>query len=116
MTAMTLDTLSGGRFILGIGPSGPQVVEGWHGEIYGKPLTRTREYVAIVRQILKRESPLEFEGEFYHIPNRRPGSIGLGKPPGQRALQRDDDRERQHGAAGRRGSHVHSCWTPPGWR
>lgn len=80
MTAMTLDALSGGRFILGLGPSGPQVIEGWHGELYGKPLTRTREYIAIIRQILRREGPLEFQGECYHIPNHGPGSTGLGKP------------------------------------
>src|SRR3954469_2090931 len=60
MTAMTLDSLSGGRFILGLGPSGPQVVEGWHGVPYGKPLARTREYVTIVRSILAREAPLQF--------------------------------------------------------
>ena len=80
MTAMTLDALSGGRFVLGLGPSGPQVIEGWHGELYGRPLTRTREYIAIVRQILRREAPLEFQGECYHIPNTGPGSTGLGKP------------------------------------
>ncbi|MGD9600774.1 MAG: LLM class F420-dependent oxidoreductase [Gammaproteobacteria bacterium] len=80
MTAMTLDHLSGGRFILGVGPSGPQVVEGWHGEIYGKPLTRQREYIGIVRQILAREKPLTHQGEYYHIPNTGPGSTGLGKP------------------------------------
>ncbi|MFO1378224.1 MAG: LLM class F420-dependent oxidoreductase [Steroidobacteraceae bacterium] len=80
MTAMTLDVLSGGRFILGVGPSGPQVIEGWYGELYGKPLTRTREYIAIIRQILKREAPLEFHGEYYDIPNTGPGSTGLGKP------------------------------------
>jgi F420-dependent oxidoreductase-like protein len=80
MTAMTLDSLSGGRFMLGIGPSGPQVVEGWHGTPYGKPLTRTREYVAIVRKILAREAPLEFEGELYRIPYRGPDATGLGKP------------------------------------
>ncbi|HKQ71082.1 MAG TPA: LLM class F420-dependent oxidoreductase [Polyangiaceae bacterium] len=80
MTAMTLDALSGGRFILGLGPSGPQVVEGWHGVPYGKPLTRTREYVAIVRKILAREAPLEFEGEHYQIPYRGPDATGLGKP------------------------------------
>ena len=78
MTAMTLDHLSGGRFILGLGPSGPQVVEGWHGVPYGKPLTRTREYVAIIRQILAREKPLEFHGEHYDIPCS--GGTGLGKP------------------------------------
>jgi F420-dependent oxidoreductase-like protein len=80
MTAMTLDHLSGGRFILGLGPSGPQVVEGWHGVPYGKPLTRTREYIRIVRQILAREKPLEFHGEIYDIPVTGPGTTGLGKP------------------------------------
>jgi F420-dependent oxidoreductase-like protein len=80
MTAMTLDGLSGGRFILGLGPSGPQVVEGWHGVSYGKPLTRTREYVSIVRAILKREGPLEHKGIHYEIPYRGEGATGLGKP------------------------------------
>ena len=80
MTAMTLDALSGGRVILGLGPSGPQVVEGWHGVAYGKPLTRTREYVAILRKIFAREQPLEFEGELYQIPYRGPDATGLGKP------------------------------------
>ncbi len=80
MTAMTLDHLSGGRFILGLGPSGPQVVEGWHGTPYGKPLTRTREYIAIIRQILAREKPVEFHGEMYDIPVTGPGTTGLGKP------------------------------------
>jgi F420-dependent oxidoreductase-like protein len=80
MTAMTLDHLSGGRFILGLGPSGPQVIEGWHGTPYGKPLTRTREYIAIVRQILAREKPVEFHGEIYDIPVTGPGTTGLGKP------------------------------------
>lgn len=80
MTAMTLDAMSGGRFILGLGPSGPQVVEGWHGVPYGKPLTRTREYVQIIRRILAREEPLEFKGEHYEIPYKGPGATGLGKP------------------------------------
>jgi F420-dependent oxidoreductase-like protein len=80
MTAMTLDQLSGGRFLLGLGPSGPQVVEGWHGVAYGKPLARTREYVDIVRQIWAREKPLEHQGEHYQIPYRGPGATGLGKP------------------------------------
>lgn len=79
MTAMSLDHLSNGRFIMGLGPSGPQVAEGWHGQVYGKPLTRTREYISIIRSILAREKPLEFQGEFYHIPNYEPGSSGLGK-------------------------------------
>jgi F420-dependent oxidoreductase-like protein len=80
MTAMTLDHLSGGRFILGLGPSGPQVVEGWHGVPYGKPLTRTREYIQIIRQIWAREKPLEFHGTHYNIPVSGEGTTGLGKP------------------------------------
>ena len=80
MTAATLDRLSGGRFILGIGPSGPQVVEGFHGVPYGKPLTRTREYIRIVREIWAREKPLEFSGSHYQIPARGEGTTGLGKP------------------------------------
>jgi F420-dependent oxidoreductase-like protein len=80
MTAMTLDALSGGRALLGLGVSGPQVVEGWHGQPFGKPLGRTREYVQIVRAILARERPLEHTGEHYQIPYRGPGATGLGKP------------------------------------
>jgi F420-dependent oxidoreductase-like protein len=78
MTAITLDHLTGGRFRLGLGMSGPQVVEGWHGVPYGKPLPRTREYIEIVRQILRREKPLEFEGRYYRIPAE--DATGLGKP------------------------------------
>jgi F420-dependent oxidoreductase-like protein len=80
MTAMTLDALSGGRFRMGLGVSGPQVVEGWHGEAFGKPLVKTREYVAIVRQILRREKPVEFRGEYYQVPYAGPQATGLGKP------------------------------------
>jgi F420-dependent oxidoreductase-like protein len=80
MTAMTLDALSGGRFILGIGPSGPQVVEGWHGVAYGKPLERTREYIDIIRKILARTEPLTHTGEHYQVPYTGAGSSGLGKP------------------------------------
>jgi len=80
MTAMTLDRLSGGRFRLGIGPSGPQVVEGWHGVAYGRPVTRTREYVSIVRKILAREDRLEHQGYHYQIPYTGEGATGLGKP------------------------------------
>jgi F420-dependent oxidoreductase-like protein len=80
MTAMTLDALSGGRFILGIGTSGPQVVEGWHGVPFDKPLLWVREYVAILRTIFAREQPLTFDGERYQIPYRGPGATGLGKP------------------------------------
>jgi len=80
MTAMSLDQLSEGRFILGLGPSGPQVVEGWHGTAYGRPLTRTREYISIIRQILAREGPLTHEGFHYQVPYTGPGASGLGKP------------------------------------
>ena len=80
MTAMTLDGLSGGRFRLGLGVSGPQVVEGWHGQPFGKPLVKTREYVEIVRAILKREKPIEFHGEYYEIPYKGADATGLGKP------------------------------------
>jgi F420-dependent oxidoreductase-like protein len=80
MTAMTLDALSGGRFILGLGTSGPQVVEGWHGVPFEKPLLWMREYVEIIRTILAREKPLTFEGERFQIPYRGPGATGLGKP------------------------------------
>ena len=77
MTAATLDLLSGGRFLLGLGTSGPQVVEGWHGEPWGKPLLKTREYVEIVRAALRREL-LEHHGEHYDIPLS--DGTGLGKP------------------------------------
>src|SRR5213594_5117010 len=80
MTAMTLDQLSGGRFRMGLGVSGPQVVEGWHGESFGKPLSRTREYVALVRAILRREKPVEFRGEYYQVPYAGADATGLGKP------------------------------------
>ena len=80
MTAMTLDALSGGRFTLGLGTSGPQVVEGWHGVPFDKPLTWMREYITIVRAIFAREGALEFNGARYQIPYRGPGALGLGKP------------------------------------
>jgi F420-dependent oxidoreductase-like protein len=78
MTAATIDLLTGGRMLLGIGASGPQVVEGWHGVPYGKPVTRAREYVEILRRIWRRDQPLEFHGEHYDIPCA--GGSGLGKP------------------------------------
>src|SRR2546428_13430269 len=80
MTAMTLDALASGRFRMGLGVSGPQVVEGWHGQPFGKPLVKTREYVEIVRAILKREKPLEFRGEYYQIPYAGEKATGLGNP------------------------------------
>jgi F420-dependent oxidoreductase-like protein len=80
MHAMTLDHLCGGRHILGLGVSGPQVVEGWYGQPFAKPLTRTREYVSIVRQALDRQAPVTNEGPHYPLPYRGPGSLDLGKP------------------------------------
>ncbi|CAB4827329.1 unannotated protein [freshwater metagenome] len=78
MAAMTLDHLSGGRFVLGLGVSGPQVVEGWYGAPFPKPLARTREYVDIVRKVLLRDQPVTNDGEHYPLPY--PGGMNLGKP------------------------------------
>jgi F420-dependent oxidoreductase-like protein len=78
MAAMTLDHLSEGRVILGIGASGPQVVEGWYGQPYPRPLERTREYVEVIRKIIAREEPVTFDGKHYQLP--APGGMGLGKP------------------------------------
>jgi F420-dependent oxidoreductase-like protein len=78
MAALTIDHLSGGRFVLGLGVSGPQVVEGWYGQSFAKPLARTREYVSIVRQVLAREAPVTNDGAHYPLPH--PGGLGLGKP------------------------------------
>lgn len=80
MTAMTLNQLSGGRFLLGLGLSGPQVAEGWHGQSYKSPLLRTREYVEIVRKIMARQAPLTHDGTLYPIPYRGEDATGLGKP------------------------------------
>jgi F420-dependent oxidoreductase-like protein len=80
MTAATLQAMSNNRFLLGIGPSGPQVIEGWHGMPYGKPLTRTKEYIDIVRKVFAREAPLQHRGEHYQIPYAGPDASGLGKP------------------------------------
>jgi F420-dependent oxidoreductase-like protein len=79
MAAMTLDHLSGGRVLLGIGASGPQVVEGWYGRPYPRPLERTREYVDILRKIFKREDRVEYQGRQYQLPYRGEDSMGLGK-------------------------------------
>jgi F420-dependent oxidoreductase-like protein len=78
MAAITLDHLSNGRFVLGLGVSGPQVVEGWYGQSFEKPLARTREYVDIVRQVIAREAPVTSDGPHYPLPY--PGGTGLGKP------------------------------------
>jgi F420-dependent oxidoreductase-like protein len=80
MAALTLDHLSKGRMILGLGVSGPQVVEGWYGQPFAKPLARTREYVSIIRQVLRREAPVTNDGPHYPLPYKGPGSWGLGKP------------------------------------
>lgn len=80
MTVLSLQALSGNRFLCGIGPSGPQVIEGWHGVRFGKPMQRTREYIAIIKQVLAREKPLEFHGSEYSIPYDGPDASGLGRP------------------------------------
>src|SRR3954447_4314606 len=80
MHALTLDHLSGGRLILGMGVSGPQVVEGWYGQPFSKPLARTREVVDIIRQVLARKGPVTNEGPHYPLPFNRPGAMGLGQP------------------------------------
>ena len=110
MTATTLDQLSGGRFLLGLGVSGPQVVEGWHGVPYGKPLVRTREYVEIVREIWAREKPLEHQGEHYQIPYRGPGATRArqaaeehpARPADPDLRRRDRPEERRAGGGDRR--------------
>src|SRR5512145_2661945 len=80
MATLTLDHLSGGRMILGLGVSGPQVVEGWYGQPFAKPLARTREYVDIIRQVLRRAAPVESPGPHYPLPYRGENAWGLGKP------------------------------------
>lgn len=81
MTAQTIDELAGrGRVIVGLGVSGPQIVEGWYGQPWGKPATRIRDYVAIMRKIWKREAPVTHDGAEISLPYTGPGSVGLGKP------------------------------------
>src|SRR3954468_15560624 len=80
MAAMTLDHLSGGRFILGLGASGPQVVEGWYGRPYPRPLERTREYVEIIRRVWARNGPVTYDGRQYQLPYAGEAGTGLGKP------------------------------------
>lgn len=79
MSALTMDHLTEGRFMLGLGASGPQVVEGWYGQPYPKPLARTREYIDVIRQVLAREAPVEHQGEQIQVPNFGEGTTGLGK-------------------------------------
>ncbi|BBZ57431.1 LLM class F420-dependent oxidoreductase [Mycolicibacterium phocaicum] len=80
MAALTLDHLSGGRHILGLGVSGPQVVEGWYGQKFPKPLARTREYIDILRKVWAREAPVTSDGPHYPLPLSGEGTTGLGKP------------------------------------
>ena len=80
MTAVTLDVLSGGRVRIGLGTSGPQVVEGWHGQPYEAPLRKTRDYVEIVRKVIARAEPVAHKGEFYELPYAGERGMGLGKP------------------------------------
>jgi F420-dependent oxidoreductase-like protein len=80
MTAVTMDMLSNGRFILGLGASGPGVVEGWHNQPFDKPVSRSREYISIVREIIARQRPLEFHGEYFDIPYQKEGATGLANP------------------------------------
>ncbi|MDZ7686388.1 MAG: LLM class flavin-dependent oxidoreductase [Gammaproteobacteria bacterium] len=88
MTAMTLAQLSGGRFILGLGASGPQVVEGWHGVAYGRPLTRTKEYIEIVRKIMAREGPVEHEGYHFNLPYKGDDADRARQRPGRAFCRR----------------------------
>ncbi len=80
MTDMALDQLSGGRFVIGLGPSGPQVVEGWYGATYAKPLTRLREYIEIMRLVFERQAPVQYDGVHYQLPYRGADASGLAKP------------------------------------
>ncbi len=80
MAALTMDHLTKGRFICGVGVSGPQVVEGWYGQGFRKPLERTREWMSIFRQVIAREGPVEFQGNQYQLPYQGEGAMGLGKP------------------------------------
>ncbi|MFT5889275.1 MAG: F420-dependent oxidoreductase-like protein [Zhongshania sp.] len=80
MTALTLDHISNGRLCLGVGVSGPQVVEGWYGQQFKRPLERTREWLDIFQQVIAREAPVEFSGSQYNLPYIGPNNLGLGKP------------------------------------
>lgn len=91
MAALAMDHMSGGRMILGLGVSGPQVVEGWYGQPFSKPVSRTREYVNIIRQVMARDAPVSNDGEHYPLPYKGPGAWGMGKPlkPITHPLRRD---------------------------
>ena len=80
MTMSTLDALSGGRVLVGLGMSGPQVIEGWHGMSYGRPAARIREYVEILHKIWDRREPVAFDGKVYRLPYQGDDASGLGKP------------------------------------
>ena len=82
MAAMSLDHISNGRLLLGVGVSGPQVVEGWYGQSFARPLERTREWLSLFRQIIAREGPVSFEGKHYQLPYKGENATGLGKPLG----------------------------------
>lgn len=79
-TFATLDRATGGRVVMGLSASGPAVVEGWHSVPYRKPLARTEEYVEIVRRVIAKAGPVEYQGEFYKIPYREPDALGAAKP------------------------------------
>jgi len=89
MAAITMDHLSDGRFILGLGASGPQVVEGWYGQPYPRPLERTREYIDIVRQVFAREAPVKFDGKHYQLPIDGGANLGKTLKPTVHPLRND---------------------------
>lgn len=113
MAALTLDHLSGGRHILGLGVSGPQVVEGWYGQRFPKPLARTREYIDIVRQVWARESPVTSAGPHYRLPLTGEGTTGLGKalkPHHPSAARRHTNHAGGRGAQERRAGRRDLRW------
>jgi len=109
MAALTLDHLSGGRHILGLGVSGPQVVEGWYGQSFPKPLARTREYIDILRQVWAREKPVTSDGPHYPLPRTGEGTTGLGKPL---KAHHSSAAGRHPDHAGRRRAEERRAWPP----
>lgn len=89
MSALTMDHLSGGRFVLGLGASGPQVVEGWYGQPYPRPLARTREYIDIIRQVFAREAPVTYSGKFYQLPYQGGAELGKALKPTVHPIRSD---------------------------